>query len=100
MRAPTFAPILATTALMLAVTAAPGAQAATHRTARHRPASREACIHHKANKGTAIGAGAGAVLGYVAGGPVGGKLGGAVIGAGAGAVVGHAIAKHAAKKSC
>jgi len=63
-------------------------------------ASRNACVRHKANKGTAIGAVAGAVIGNVVGGPVGGKLGGTVIGAGAGAVVGHQIAKHAARHSC
>ena len=88
--------------LALSLLVATAADAATPRHVRpvRHDASREACIRHKTNRGTAIGAGAGAVAGYVLGGPVGGKLGGTVIGAGAGAVVGHQIAKHAARRGC
>ncbi len=66
-----------------------------HRTAYYQraPARDAACVRHKANNGTVIGAVAGGVLGNVVGGH---GVGGTLIGAGAGAVAGHQIAKHGA----
>ncbi len=58
---------------------------------------RHACIRHKANNGTVIGAVAGGVLGNIVGGH---GAGGTIIGAGAGAVAGHQIAKNNARSSC
>jgi uncharacterized protein YcfJ len=58
-----------------------------------------ACVRHKANNGTAIGAVAGGLLGNVVAGR-GSRTGGTLVGAGVGAVAGHQIAKKNARRRC